>query len=84
MNKVIVEVALVKYNKKGEYDYTIESNYKEFKSEKEARDFINKEIEKDYEFYLYKSQGDVEKNEHFDVVISNNILKERIDCYENY
>lgn len=74
---MIVEIALVQYNKKGEYDYTIKSEFKEFKNEQEARDFIDKNIEKNYEFYLYNNQENVDNNEHFDVIIANNELKKK-------
>lgn len=73
--KIIVEIALIKYTKKGQYDYTLNSEYKNFENEEQARNFIKNNIEKDYEFYLYHSKEDLEDSQHFDVVISNDILK---------
>lgn len=67
---IIVEKAYIKY-RNGEYDMTINSEYVEFKNEKEAKEFIKKNIKKDYEFYLYKSHKDLENCNHYNVVISN-------------
>lgn len=72
---MILEKALVKYNKNGEYDITLQSNFKEFATDKEARKFAKENIEKDVEYYFYETQEDVENNNHYDVIISNNILK---------
>lgn len=72
---IIVEIAYVKYDKNGNYDYTVESNHKEFENEEKAMEFINSNLEKDYEFYLYNSKEDVENGNHYKVIISNEILK---------
>lgn len=72
---MILEKALVKYDKNGKYDITLQSDFTEFKTDDEARKYANDNLEKDIEYYFYKTQEDVENNNHYDVIISNNILK---------
>lgn len=76
--KIIVEIALIEYTKTGEYNCTISSNFQEFESEEQARNFIKNNIKKNYEFYLYHSKEDIENGNHFDVIISNDILKKEV------
>ena len=72
---MILEKALVKYNKNGEYDITLQSNFKEFKTDGEARTYAKNNIEKDIEYYFYETQEDVDSNNHYDVIVSNDVLK---------
>lgn len=72
---MILEKALVKYDKNGNYDITLQSDFKEFKTDSEARAYVKNNIEKDIEYYFYKTQEDVDNNNHYDVIISNDILK---------
>lgn len=72
---MILEKALVKYDKNGNYDITLQSDFKEFKTDSEARTYVKNNIEKDIEYYFYETQEDVDNNNHYDVIISNDILK---------
>ena len=73
---MILEKAFVKYDKNGNYDYTVQSDYMNFENEKEAREYVEKNIEKDYEFYFFETQEDIEENNHYDVIICNDLIKE--------
>lgn len=72
---MILEKALVKYDKNGNYDITLQSDFKEFKTDDEARIYAKNNIEKDIEYYFYETQEDVDNNNHYDVIVSNDILK---------
>lgn len=72
---MILEKALVKYDKNGKYDITLQSDFTEFKTDEEARKYANDNLLKDIEYYFYETQEDVENNNHYDVIISNDILK---------
>lgn len=72
---MILEKALVKYDKNGNYDITLQSDFKEFKTDDEARTYAKNNIEKDIEYYFYETQEDVDNNNHYDVIVSNDILK---------
>ena len=71
---MILEKALVKYNEKKEYDYTIESKFMNFETIKEIKTYINNNIEKDIEYFIYNSEKDIEKYECIESVICNNLL----------
>lgn len=68
---IILEKALIKYKKNGEYDITLQSDFKEFKTDKDAREYVNNNLTEDVEYYFYKNQKDVENNNHYDVIICN-------------
>ena len=72
---MILEKAFVHYKKNGDYDYTVNSNFYEFNTEKEAKKFVLDNLEKNYEYYFYKNNTDYENNLHYDVIIANDILK---------
>lgn len=66
-----LEKAFVRYTKNGDYDYTISSEFLIFNTEEEARNYINKHIERDVEYYFYTEEEDA----HYATVICNDILK---------
>ena len=79
MEGIILEKAYVQYGQKGIYDFTIENKYINFNSYEEAKEYVEDNIEEDVEYYFYKTQEDVDNNEHFEVVICNNYDNERIE-----
>ena len=74
---MILEKALVKYDKNGNYDITLQSDFTKFETDEEARKFVNNNLRKDVEYYFYETQEDVENNNHYDVIISNDILSKK-------
>lgn len=75
MKEIKLEKALVKYDKEGNYDYTIESKVFSFVTDEEAKNYAKNNIEKDVEYYFYESQEDLNNNEHYDVIICNEFKK---------
>lgn len=55
-----LEIAKVKYTKSGEYDYTIESDWKTFETDEQARKYVMESLTPPadktwgYEYYFYK------------------------------
>ena len=75
MKGIKLEEAYVKYDEDGNYDYTIQSKILDFESDEEARKYVMNNIEKDYEYYFYESQEDLNNNNHYNVLICNNMKK---------
>ena len=73
---MILEKALVNYNVKGEYENTLESEFIEFENMEQIKDYINKNIIKDVEYFIYNNEEDVENNECIESIVCNDILKE--------
>lgn len=72
---MILEKALIEYDKKGDYDHTIESKYIKFNTIKEIREYIENNLEKDIEYYIYDKKEDIEKGNHKEVIICNEYMK---------
>ena len=53
---MMLERALVQYDKNGEYDYTIESKFLYFKTKEECFLYIFENIDKDIEYYIYETK----------------------------
>lgn len=82
---MILEKAYVKYDKKGNYDVTLNSEYIEFETEEQARKFVEQNIEKNVEYYFYNTKKDIEDCNFFDDIICNYILNdmEKAEKLEN-
>lgn len=78
-----VEMNKVKYDNKGDYDYTISSVTKEFENENEALKFINKYMEKNEEYFFYKTKSDQSNNNDYKSIHSNDILEFNYEHFEN-
>ena len=72
---MVLEKALIKYNKKGEYELTLENKILEFESREEADKYVKEHIEKDIEYYYYESFEDLNESNHYKVIICNNYKK---------
>lgn len=74
-NKMILEIAYVKYNSKGEYDHTVESTYL-VNTKKELKKYVNENLEKNHEYYFYNSFENLQENFAEDGIVANKKIKE--------
>ena len=71
---MIIEKAWVKYDKRGNYDFTIESRFVEINDEDKIKKYIEYNKERDIEFYFYNTQEDVENNNSIKTIICNELI----------
>lgn len=72
-NEIILEKAYVHYDKNGNYHHTVDSEYY-ITTEQYAKEYIMNNLEKNYEYYFYKTSQDLKDNSHYDVIIANEVL----------
>lgn len=75
MKGIKLEKAFVKYDKEGNYNYTVNNEVMDFENEEKAIEYVMNHIEKDYEYYFYESQEDLNNDEHYKVLICNKMKK---------